>query len=245
VAAAYARLSGAEVRLGTAVTGIAGRVVETTGGPVRTRQLVTCAGLQADRVAALAGVRPPARIVPFRGEYHELARPELVRGLVYPVPDPRFPFLGVHLTRRVDDEVLVGPNAVPALAAEGYRRTDVDLRHVAHVLRWPGFRRLAVRNWQAALRETATTVSKRAFAAAARRYMPDLRTADLIRHAAGVRAQALDRRGHLVDDFIIDSADGLTVVRNAPSPAATSSLAIAEHVVATLTGGPPAPKERT
>lgn len=174
--------------------------------------------------------------VPFRGEYYRLTARvrDRINGLVYPVPDPRYPFLGVHLTRRWDDEVLVGPNAVLALAPEGYRRADVDLRHLARVLSWPGFPRLAARNWQAGLRELATSLSKHAFTAAARRYVPDLRPADLIRHPSGVRAQALNRRGHLVDDFVIESGNGLTIIRNAPSPAATSSLAIAEHIVATL-----------
>lgn len=196
-------------------------------------QVISCAGLGTD---ALAPRGAAVRTVPFRGEYYRLAPRvrDRVNGLVYPVPDPRYPFLGVHLTRRWDDEVLVGPNAVLALAAEGYRRGDVDLAHLRDVLRWPGLRRLVRRHWRTGVREAVTTVSRRAFTAAARHYLPSLTAADLVRHPAGVRAQALDTGGNLVDDFVIDAVDGLVVVRNAPSPAATSSLAIAEHIVAGL-----------
>ena len=231
--------AGGEVRTKTQVNGIEGTGTRWAVRVGNEREVfdtvIVCAGLGTDVLARGMSAGDEVTTVPFRGEYYRLS--ERVRGringLVYPVPDPRYPFLGVHLTRRWDDEVLVGPNAVLALAPEGYRRGDVDFGHLARVLRLPGFRRLAVRNWRAGIREIATTVSKRAFTSAARRYVPDLAGADLIPHPAGVRAQALDRQGKLVDDFVIEGGDGLVLVRNAPSPAATSSLAIAEHIVRT------------
>ncbi|HEY8533297.1 MAG TPA: L-2-hydroxyglutarate oxidase [Micromonospora sp.] len=234
--------SGGTVRLRHRVT----RIAETTRGwavsvagaaPAEVFDaVIVCAGLGTDALARRMGADRGIATVPFRGEYYRLAGPvrDRVRGLVYPVPDPRYPFLGVHLTRRWDDHVLVGPNAVLALAQEGYRRRDVDVRHLARVLGFPGFRRLARHHWRTGVRELATSLSRHAFAAAARRYLPDLRASDLVRHPAGVRAQALDRHGRLVDDFVIEGDRGLVLVRNAPSPAATSSLAIAEHIVAAL-----------
>jgi L-2-hydroxyglutarate oxidase len=174
--------------------------------------------------------------VPFRGEYL-LLRPEqrhLVRGLIYPVPDPRYPFLGVHFTPRVDGEVLVGPNAVLALAREGYRWRDIRLDDLADTLRWRGFRRMARRHWRTGIREVAGSVSKRVLVQLARRYVPELGIDDVVRGPAGVRAQAIDRDGALVDDFRISRRGRVVAVRNAPSPAATSSLAIAEHVVEQL-----------
>ncbi|HYJ76858.1 MAG TPA: FAD-dependent oxidoreductase, partial [Kineosporiaceae bacterium] len=153
-----------------------------------------------------------------------------VRGLIYPVPDPRYPFLGVHLTRRHDGEVLVGPNAVLALGREGYRWRDVDLGDLGELARWPGMWRLARRHWRTGVRETTVSLSKRAFTKAARRYMPSLETDDLVRAEAGVRAQAVARDGSLLDDFVVDVSGAVVAVRNAPSPAATSSLAIAEHI---------------
>ena len=236
LAADVARLGG-EVRLGTTVTGISRRgdsvVLATTGPDVVAGQVILCAGLHVDRLAALAGGDPSPRILPFRGEYYRL-RPErssLVRGLVYPVPDPRYPFLGVHLTRRVDGTVDVGPNAVLALAREGYRRRDVRLGDLLATLGYPGFPRLAARHWRTGAHELLGSLLKGRFAAAARRYVPELTAADLVRAPAGVRAQAVDRRGDLVDDFRIEIMGRVVAVRNAPSPAATSSLAIAEHVV--------------
>jgi L-2-hydroxyglutarate oxidase LhgO len=195
---------------------------------------VLCAGVHSDRLARLAGDRAEPAIVPFRGEYHRLApeREGLVRGLLYPVPDPAYPFLGVHFTRRVGGGVDVGPNAVLALAREGYRRRDVRLGDVAAILGSPGFRRLARRHWRMGLRELRGSLLKSAFAAEARRYVPELETRDLVRAHAGVRAQALDPDGSLVDDFRISRLGPVTAVRNAPSPGATSSLAIAEHVAA-------------
>jgi len=201
-------------------------------------RLVLCAGVESDRLAMLAGDRRDPAIVPFRGEYY-LLRPErrdLVRGLIYPVPDPRFPFLGVHLTRRHDGEVLVGPNAVLALAREGYRRRDVHLRDVWDTVHWRGFGRFAIKHWRTGARELAGSVWKRAFAAQAARYVPELTSADLVAGPAGIRAQALGRDGALVDDFRISNRGRVTAVRNAPSPAATSSLAIAEHLADLVLG---------
>jgi L-2-hydroxyglutarate oxidase LhgO len=216
------------------------RAIERHGATVRVNGeheldlLVVCAGLQSDRVARLAGDEAEPAIVPFRGEYHRL-RPEresLVRGLVYPVPDPRYPFLGVHFTRRVHGGVDVGPNAVLALAREGYRRRDVDLRDLRETLASPGFRALARRHRRTALRELHGSLSRHAFAAAAARYVPEVTADDLVPAPAGVRAQALDPDGSLVDDFRIHRLGAVVAVRNAPSPGATSSLAIAEHVAA-------------
>jgi L-2-hydroxyglutarate oxidase len=195
--------------------------------------VILCAGLQSDRVAALAGDEPDPRIVPFRGEYY-LLRPErrhLVRGLVYPVPDPRYPFLGVHLTRRVDGEVMVGPNAVLALAREGYRWGRLSARDLRDVFAWPGFRRFARQHWRTGAVEMFGSLSRRAFVAAARRYVPELSTADVVSGPRGVRAQALGLDGALLDDFRITRRGSVVSVRNAPSPAATSSMAIAEHIV--------------
>lgn len=232
--------AGGEVRTGVEVVGAAERpdgvTVATTAGEIAVDQLVVCAGLYADRVAELFGADPNPRIVPFRGEYHRL-RPEarhLVRGLIYPVPDPRYPFLGIHLTRRYDGEVLVGPNAVLALAREGYRRRDVRLRDVRDTVAWPGFRRMARQHWRTGLVEYGHSLSKRAFVRQAQRYVPALRPADVVPAAAGVRAQAVSRAGELADDFVLNHRGRVLHVRNAPSPAATSSLAIAEYVVSAL-----------
>jgi L-2-hydroxyglutarate oxidase len=229
--------AGGEVLLGQRVDGVReagdGVEVQLPGGPRRFAAVIACAGLGSDRVARGAGgTAQDLRIVPFRGEYWRLrgAARERVRGMVYPVPDPRYPFLGVHLTRRFDGEVLVGPNAVLALAREGYRRVDVDLPDLADLVRWPGAWRLARQHWRTGVREMIGSVSKRAFLAAARRYVPSLAAGDLERAPAGVRAQAVARDGTLVDEFVIDVSGRLVAVRNAPSPAATSSLAIAEHV---------------
>jgi L-2-hydroxyglutarate oxidase LhgO len=196
-------------------------------------RLIVCAGLQADTVAALAGDEREPAIVAFRGEYFRLVpeRTNLVKGLVYPVPDPAYPFLGVHVTPRVDGSVDLGPNAVFAFAREGYRRRDVRLREVREALRWPGTRRLFRAHWRAGMKEMRGSLSKRLFLRAAQQYLPELGGADVVRAPAGVRAQALDADGSLVDDFRIHTLGPVTAVRNAPSPAATSALAIAEHVV--------------
>jgi len=195
--------------------------------------VVVCAGLHADRVARLAGDDPDPRIVPFRGEYY-LLKPErrhLVKGLVYPVPDPRYPFLGVHLTRRVDGGVMIGPNAVLALAREGYGWRRMSVRDLRDAFEWPGFRSFAREHWRTGAAEMFGSLSKRTFVSAARRYVPELSTKDVVPGPRGVRAQALGMDGALLDDFRITQRGSVLSVRNAPSPAATSSLAIAEYVV--------------
>ncbi len=227
---------GGDVRLGFEVT-----TVEPARDGVRVGsrreelvfdRLVLCAGLQSDRLARLAGDGPAPAIVPFRGEYYRLVRGRegLVRGLVYPVPDPAYPFLGVHFTPRVDGSVDIGPNAVLALAREGYRRRDLRLRDVRDTLRAPGFARLARRHWRAGARELRGSLSRRAFLAEARRFVPALRDDDVAPAPAGVRAQALAPDGQLLDDFAIHRLGAVTAIRNAPSPGATSALAIAEHI---------------
>ena len=239
--AADARAAGADIRTGFEVTGLrsagGGVVVTSTAGEeVAVDRVVLCAGLHVDRLARLAGDDDAPRIVPFRGEYYAL-RPEkraLVNGLVDPVPDPRYPFLGVHLTPRFDGEVLVGPNAVLALAREGYRWRDVSPAELAAIARFPGFRRFARQHWRTGLAEMRGSLSKKAYTAAARRYVPELTVDDMVPAAAGIRAQALESDGSLVDDFRITRRGAGVAVRNAPSPAATSSLAIAEHLVDVL-----------
>ncbi|HLH47682.1 MAG TPA: L-2-hydroxyglutarate oxidase [Acidimicrobiales bacterium] len=239
--AADVTAAGGEVRLRWSVTGVERRGAETVlrspAGDLAFDRVVICAGLQSDRVARLAGDDPEPRIVPFRGEYYRLtgSRTHLVRGLVYPVPDPAYPFLGVHFTRRVGGGVDVGPNAVLALAREGYRRRDARLGDVADIVANPGFWRLARRHWRAGAAELMTSLSREAYARRARRYVPELTARDLRPAPAGVRAQALARDGSLVDDFVLGGRDGAVSVRNAPSPAATSALAIADEIVRRLT----------
>jgi len=227
---------GGEIRTSAKVSAIERRpdelVVETTAGRFRCRDLISCAGLWSDRVAAMTGDAGAERIVPFRGDYYVL-RPEarhLCRTLIYPVPDPRFPFLGVHFTRRVDGEVWAGPNAVLAFAREGYRRLDISPGDLAATLTYPGFVRLARRYLRMGLGEMWRDWSKRAFVGALRRYVPDLRPSDLTGGPSGVRAQALTRDGRLVEDFSIGGSAHVLHVRNAPSPAATASLAIGRHI---------------
>ncbi|MDT9693455.1 L-2-hydroxyglutarate oxidase [Streptomyces sp. P9(2023)] len=235
VAAQLAEASGARIRYGSEVTAVDRRpwgvAVRTAGGAVvRGRVLVNCAGLHCDRVARLAGDDPGMRIVPFRGEYYELADPSLIRGLVYPVPDPAFPFLGVHLTRGVDGGVHVGPNAVPALAREGYDWSVVRPGELAGTLAWPGSWQIAREHWRYGAGELRRSLSKRAFTEAVRRLLPSVEETDLRRAAAGVRAQAVLRDGTLVDDFLIREAARTVHVLNAPSPAATASLPIGREV---------------
>ncbi|MFE9889620.1 L-2-hydroxyglutarate oxidase [Streptomyces scopuliridis] len=230
-----AEAAGASVRYGSEVTAVDRRpwgvaVRTASGAVVRARALVNCAGLQCDQVARLAGDDPGMRIVPFRGEYYELARPDLVRGLVYPVPDPAFPFLGVHLTRSIDGGVHVGPNAVLALAREGYTWSDVRPAELASTLSWPGSWRTARRHWRYGAGELHRSLSKRAFATAVRRLLPAVTDADLRPAAAGVRAQAVLRDGTLADDFLIQETPRTVHVLNAPSPAATASLPIGREV---------------
>jgi L-2-hydroxyglutarate oxidase LhgO len=239
VAKAYAddvRQAGGEIVFGAEVTGIQGARVRTTAGEFGFDRVVICAGLQSDRVSNLAGDTPGPAIVPFRGEYYKIKpeRSDLVRGLIYPVPDPRYPFLGVHLTRRIDGSVEVGPNAVLALAREGYDWGKIAAGDLWQTMMWSGFRRMARRHWRTGVKELYGSASKRAFVAAAQSYVPDLRVDDVERGGAGVRAQAVDADGSLVDDFRIHHRGPVTAIRNAPSPAATSSLAIAEHVVGEL-----------
>ncbi|MGW2282374.1 L-2-hydroxyglutarate oxidase [Streptomyces sp. NPDC001770] len=228
--------AGGQVRLGFAVDAL----TEVTGGievasgqeRVRVDRLILCAGLQSDSVARLARDDKAPRIVPFRGEYM-LLRPErtgLVRGLIYPVPDPRYPFLGVHFTPRVDGSVEVGPNAVLALAREGYRLSDVSVKDLARLAAYPGAWRMAAQHWRTGIKEYRGSLSTRAFMRDAGAYVPGVGAADVVRGGAGVRAQALDPDGSLVDDFRIHRAGRVTAVRNAPSPAATASMAIAEHI---------------
>lgn len=223
----------AELRLDSPVTGIrVGRAVEVEAGGrvVQGDVLVNCAGLHADRVARLAGLSPSARIVPFRGEYHHIARPDLVRGLIYPVPDPALPFLGVHLTRMLDGSLHAGPNAVLALHREGYRWRDVSVRDTVDTVRFPGTWRLAGRFARAGMDEITRSLSTARFARALARLVPAITEQDLLPAPAGVRAQALTRRGALVDDFLIESAARQVHVLNAPSPAATSALEIGAHL---------------
>ncbi len=230
---------GGEVRTGAPLVGAALRDGELVlelggrgGGALRARLLVNCAGLQSDRVARLAGARPKLRIVPFRGEYLQLVGEprEGVPVPVYPVPDPRFPFLGVHLTPTVDGRVEVGPNAVLAFARHGYRRRDVVWRDLWETLSYPGLWSLAARYWRHGLGEMVRSMSRSAFLRAARRLLPGLEEGDLAPGGSGVRAQALDRRGHLLDDFRIVHGERAIHVLNAPSPAATAALAIGREI---------------
>ncbi len=203
------------------------------GETLEADRVIVCAGLHADRLARASGEDPEPRIVPFRGEYFSLVphRTELVRGLIYPVPDPRLPFLGVHLTRRFDGSVWLGPNAVLAASLEGYRRTALDWRELYETLSWPGTVRMMRRHWRAGVAELYRSARKRAFISELQRYVPELEPQDAVPAPAGVRAQAVDRDGSLVDDFRVGVSGRVVWVRNAPSPAATSSLAIAEELV--------------
>jgi L-2-hydroxyglutarate oxidase len=244
IALAYAddvRAMGGEIRTGQRVTGIAERPAErviTVRGAdgverdVVATNVIACAGLQSDKVAAMTGDAGDERIVPFRGDYYTLV-PEaraLVRGLIYPVPDPRFPFLGVHLTKRIDGEVWAGPNAVLAFAREGYRRSDISPRQLAGTLAFRGFQRLAAKYLRMGLAEFWRDLSKRAFLAELRRYVPELRGDQIFFGPSGVRAQALGRDGKMVDDFSLGESSHVIHVRNAPSPAATASLAIGKEL---------------
>jgi (S)-2-hydroxyglutarate dehydrogenase len=239
VTLAFARLvadAGGEVRTGARVLHVARQTatlaLETTRGLVESRYLINCAGLQSDRLARLCGVDPGVRIIPFRGEYYELApkRWHLVRHLIYPVPDPRFPFLGVHFTRMVRGGVEAGPNAVLAFKREGYTRTSFSVRDSAGMFGYPGFWWMAAKYWPMAIGEMYRSFSKRAFVRALQRLVPDLRPEDVQQGGAGVRAQALDPAGRLLDDFRIVEAERMVHVLNAPSPAATASISIGRSV---------------
>jgi L-2-hydroxyglutarate oxidase LhgO len=239
VARAYAdvvRERGGEVRTGARVIAIARRegvhVIETTRGEVRARTLVNCAGLHCDRIARMCGVEPGVRIVPFRGEYYELenGRTSLVRDLIYPVPNPDFPFLGVHFTRMIGGGVEAGPNAVLAFKREGYTRTSFALGDAMSTATFGGFWRMASKYWRTGVYEMWRSWSKRAFVEALRALVPEIAESDVRAAGAGVRAQALLPSGALVDDFHVVEAEGQVHVLNAPSPAATASIAIGESV---------------
>jgi len=231
---------GGTLLTGAKATGIVRRgsetVVETTRGAFAGRCLVNCAGLHSDRIARLAGADPGAIIAPFRGEYYDIApeRWSLVRGLIYPVPDPKFPFLGVHFTRRIRGGVEAGPNAVLALAREGYGKSDISVRDTAATLLYPGFWRMASKYWTEGAREMYRSFSKTAFLHALRKLMPALELSDLRPGGSGVRAQALDRQGKLLDDFHIVRGDAMIHVLNVPSPAATASLSIGRQIAEML-----------
>ena len=229
---------GGEVRLGTSVTGIHreqnGVVVETNYGDIEADFLINCGGLQSDRLARMSGVNPDVRIIPFRGDYYKLkphAR-HLCKGLIYPVPDPAFPFLGVHFTRMIGGEVECGPNAVLSLAREGYGRTSFNLRDALSTATWPGLHRLIAKHWRMGLGELLRSWSKQRFTRSLQRLVPEITSSDIETATAGNRAQALAKDGGLVDDFLIEHIGSCTHVINAPSPAATASLAIAEKIVA-------------
>jgi L-2-hydroxyglutarate oxidase LhgO len=233
---------GGEVRLGFPVRRII-RSWDTLGVAsddevVTVDQLIVCAGLHSDVVAGLAGDESQPRIIPFRGEYMRVSKEKaaMVRGLIYPVPDPRYPFLGVHYTRRISGDLEVGPNAVLALSREGYRRSNIRWADLRDIASWPGTWRMARRHWRTGLREMRGSLSTRSYMKFAQLYVPGIDARDVVRAGAGVRAQALDRDGSLVDDFRIHRLGPITAIRNAPSPAATSSMAIAEHVVDAIYG---------
>ncbi len=232
------RRAGGEIRTRSRVYRVHRRadalVLETTSGDVHCRHLINCGGLQADRIARMCGVDPRLRIVPFRGEYYDLIsnRQSLVRNLIYPVPDPRFPFLGAHFTRKIHGGVEAGPNAVLAFRRESYRRSDFSPRDTLSLLTYGGFWRMAGRYWRTGLGELYRSVSKRAFVEALQRLIPDLGFDDVRRGGAGVRAQALEPSGLLVDDFRIVEADNMIHVLNAPSPAATASISIGQAIAA-------------
>lgn len=237
------RDAGGEIRTGVTVSrvtrnGARPRIDVSGGETLEADRVIVCAGLHSDRLARASGEDAEPRIVPFRGEYFALAptRTHLVKGLIYPLPDPTLPFLGVHLTRRFDGSVWLGPNAVLATALEGYRRATLNWRELVETLTWPGTRRMVRRHWRAGAGELYRSARKRAFISELQRYVPELEVTDAVPAPSGVRAQAVDRDGSLVDDFRLGVTDHVVWVRNAPSPAATSSLAIAEELVGHLVG---------
>lgn len=219
----------------TAISRVQGKVVvATSGGEFHAKLLVNCAGLYCDKIAEMAGLKTDVRIIPFRGEYYAL-KPEkahLVKNLIYPVPDPNFPFLGVHFTRRISGEIEAGPNAVLAYRREGYRKTDFHAGELWESLSWKGFRKVAMKYWKTGLGELYRSYSKGAFTRALQELVPEVKESDLEPAGAGVRAQACDREGGLIDDFVIREDEGSIHVLNAPSPAATSGLSIGTTVAA-------------
>ena len=231
------QLKGGDLRLKTKVLKIVdtpqGKVLETNNGTFETRIVINCAGLHSDRIARLNNVDPQAKIVPFRGEYYELI-PEkryLVKTLIYPVPNPAFPFLGVHFTKMIDGSVHAGPNAVLSFKREGYKKTDFDLRDFIEVMTYPGFWKLAAKYADEGIQEIIRSFSKAVFVRSLQRLIPEVQSQDLVPTHAGVRAQALMQDGKLVDDFLIVKGENSIHVCNAPSPAATSSLEIGKAVV--------------
>jgi (S)-2-hydroxyglutarate dehydrogenase len=229
--------SGGKVIVDAEVVGIrraGGTIVETRAGSFQAKAVINCAGLYSDRIALMAGAEPGVRIVPFRGEYYQLAesRRNLVRGLIYPVPDPALPFLGVHFTLHVDGSVEAGPNAVLALRREGYRKTDFSPSELASAFGFAGFWRMAKRQWRTAVGEYYRSLSKAAFTRSLQKLIPEIRESDLAPGGAGVRAQAIDANGRLVDDFQIVRTDGIIHVLNVPSPAATASLVVGRRILA-------------
>ncbi|NET71102.1 MAG: L-2-hydroxyglutarate oxidase [Sphaerospermopsis sp. SIO1G2] len=236
----YAELiaqQGGDLRLNTKVLKIVGsginKVLETNQGSFESKFIINCAGLHSDRIAKLGKAKPDAKIVPFRGEYYELT-PEkryLVKTLIYPVPNPDFPFLGVHFTRMIDSSVHAGPNAVLSLKREGYKKTDFDFKDFAEVITYPGFWKLAAKHSDEGIKEIIRSFSKAAFVRSLQKLIPEVRAEDLVPTHAGVRAQALKNNGSLVDDFLIITGENSIHVCNAPSPAATSSLEIGKAIV--------------
>ncbi len=231
---------GNEVVLGAKVTGIrrsgSKSVVTTAKGDFETGLVVNCAGLHCDRVTKMGGTKPDSKIVPFRGEYFELTeeKKHLCRNLIYPVPDPKFPFLGVHFTRMIDGSVECGPNAVLAFAREGYKLTDINVKDLFESLTYPGFIRMAMKHWKMGMGEMWRSVSKAAFVKALQKLMPEIRAEDMVAAPAGVRAQAVTREGGLVDDFLVIESDNMVNINNAPSPAATASLNVGKLIVEKL-----------
>lgn len=227
---------GGSIHLKSPVTRVAadkkGYQIKAGSSIYRTRGLINCSGLHADRTARMTGLNPELRIVPFRGEYYQFKEEHrhLVKNLIYPVPDPEMPFLGVHFTRMIDGTVEAGPNAVLAWQREGYRRCDISLADLAETLTFGGFWKLSSRFWQVGLKEQSRSLSKTLFVKSLRRLMPEIRAKDLVPGGSGVRAQAVDAEGHMVDDFRIQVEGRMVHVLNAPSPAATASLSIAKHI---------------
>jgi L-2-hydroxyglutarate oxidase len=231
--------AGGMIRLGSNVLRIRGesnssaKLIQTTKGDFESKFIINCAGLFSDRIARMNGVETPVKIVPFRGEYFEIVKEKryLVRNLIYPVPNPDFPFLGVHFTRMIDGSVHAGPNAVLAFSREGYRKSDFNLRDFSETICFNGFRKLAWKHSGEGLRELYRSFSKSAFTKSLQRLVPEIRSADLIPCEAGIRAQALSEDGALVDDFQFISTPGMLSVCNAPSPAATASIEIGDEIV--------------
>jgi len=232
--------TGGEICLNRSVTGISksadGSIIHTNRGDFVAKQVIACAGIYSDRVARMTGAAASPLIAPFRGDYYVL-RPErrdLIRTNIYPVPDPQFPFLGVHFTPRINGDIWLGPNAVLAFSREGYRFRDINLRDMARLFASRGFLKFGRKHWRTGMDEMARDLSKKRFLASLQRYVPDLTKDDLVPGPSGVRAQALTSAGEMVDDFVIDQQEGILHVRNAPSPAATSSLQIGKYIVDAL-----------